>query len=91
MKIGADVVAIEPDGVSSGRLQVNAGTNAVVTDWSWDPDWNVVTLVAQSDYYYLLGFDLDYISPTNGTCVGYYYNYGWWTMGAGTFTDQDLN
>lgn len=88
--IGNDVLTIEPQGKDHGHVQVNSGTNSLITYWNWDPDWRMVTFNLQSDYYYPFGFNLYYNSTTNGTCDGYLYDYGWLFIGSGTFTDTDL-
>ncbi|MFA7257085.1 MAG: peptidylprolyl isomerase [Kiritimatiellales bacterium] len=94
MTIGSDVLTIAPDGINSGRVRVNLATNAALTYWSWDATPYRVQFIVDSDYYFPFGFDLYYTSPTNGRCVGYYYNAGWYYIGSdgeGTFTDVDLN
>jgi cyclophilin family peptidyl-prolyl cis-trans isomerase len=91
MTIGSNVWTITPDDINSGHVQVNSGTNAVLTYWEWRTNHKLVGFDLWSDYYHPFGFDLYYDSPTNGLCDAYLYNSGWQYVGSGTFTDQDLN
>lgn len=94
MTIGSDVLTITPDGINSGNVMVNSGTNVALTYWSWDMNPHRVQFIVYSDSYNPLRFDLNYTSPTNGLCTGYYYNGSLFYIGSdgqGTFTDQDLN
>jgi cyclophilin family peptidyl-prolyl cis-trans isomerase len=91
--IGSDVLTMAPDGINSGWVQVNSGAPESITYWSWDASPWDVTFIVQTDYY-PFGFVLDYGSATNGTCDVYLYDYDIWDwlyLGAGTFTDENLN
>ena len=90
------VITVEPN--NSGTVTVDTYPEDHITSWKWENKPYQSELYFESDFYSaviqsyeLFRIFLQYTSPTNGVCYGYW-NDGFYSVGRhGVFTDQDLN